>query len=147
MCRGCWGRNKAVLAALDRQWGQDIPRQRKSSYKPPKPLKKRTDKRAAQEREYKVICDQVDAAAIALKQTNCYFCGEEVVNAEHHHLKGRDGDLLTEKRYIKRVHTQCHHEYHNVSVKKILWWDKYLSKLQRDGEDVLYNIEKEKLNK
>ena len=112
-----------------------------------KPIKRRSDKRAVQELQYKMICDLIDADAEESGDIKCYFCSKDVVEAEHHHLKGRDGNLLTDRRYIKRVHSQCHWDYHNTEVKKIKWFSGYLATLLWADEAMLYNLEKEKYNK
>jgi hypothetical protein len=141
------GLNKAKLATSKPKWAQGTSEQRKSSQQPKKAIKPRSDKRRLEEQEYKRICDEIDAEAMETKQMRCYFCSKDVEDAEHHHLKGRDGDLLTDRRYIKRVHSQCHFDYHNTPVKKIKWFAGYLATLQWAGEAMLYNREREKYRK
>ena len=121
-------------------WGHGRCRRCDALYKANKAstlIKPRTDKRKQQEAEYKKICDEIDREAIENKQTECLFCGKPIKGrADHHHIIGRDGDKLTEKKYIKRAHHKCHMDYHGVSAKKILWWDGYLLRVKKIDEKV-----------
>ena len=129
------------------KWAPSTFKQRKSKNRAQKPIKRRSDKRKLEEMKYRVVCLEIDTEARESKRMGCYFCGRDVEDAEHHHLKGRDGDLLTEKKYIKRVHHKCHHEYHSLPVEKISWHPHFMDTLLNDGEDMLWSIEREKYNK
>jgi hypothetical protein len=86
----------------------------------------RTNKRLSEEKEYKEWIAIMDAD----KNKYCFFCGEKMSKAEdHHHLAGRDGGLLTEKRYIVHAHRECHREYHDMPVDKLPWFDGFLNRL------------------
>ena len=96
-------------------------------------MKPRSDKRAEQEKEY-----AKRRKIVIAEQYNCFFCGEKFrknYRPDIHHLKGRDNELLTDKRYLVAVHRKCHREYHDKSRCKIEWYPKYLVRLkQRDFE-------------
>jgi len=87
---------------------------------------------------YKSIIGEMDAQEVI----RCFFCGVLMQHPEeHHHLMGRDGDLLTNRKYIQHTHQACHKQYHNDSVHLISWFDGYLSRLM-DIDFHLYHREK-----
>jgi len=103
----------------------------------------RTKKRLEQEKLYHEITARMDEQ----KNKKCFFCGKGMKRPEdHHHLKGRDGDLLTDPTYIVHVHRDCHFEYHYKSVIYISWFKDYLGRL-KDTDMVLYERDKMKLSK
>lgn len=110
----------------------------------------RSKKRSKEEIEYSKICKEIDNERKDTSQWKCYFCGKPFMpneKPEHHHLKGRDGDLLTDKKFIVLAHHKCHVlEYHSLPVSKIWWFDKFLNRLKKEYPK-LYIKEKEKLNK
>ena len=90
----------------------------------------RTIKRQKQEREYVEVKKRVQ------QQPNCFFCGKPVRNGDDHHLKGRDGDLLTDEKYQVHCHRQCHNDYHFRSIWDWEWRDGFLSRLKELDESL-----------
>lgn len=110
-------------------------------------MKPRSDKRAAEEREYAKVCAEIDAEAEETGQVGCFFCGEKVNSpCAHHHLRGRIGKLLTDKRWIVRCHNSCHLSYHDLPVRKQKWRDGFLERL-REKDLQTYYKEREKESK
>jgi len=91
----------------------------------------RTDKRLHEELQYKKLIKEIDKEAKETKQIECFFCGENVENAEHHHLAKRANDLLIDRAYIVRVHSKCHRDYHNKPVKQLKWFMDYVGRLTK----------------
>ena len=87
---------------------------------------RQSKKRVKQDGEYKRVCDEIDREAKANGQWRCFFCGMPLYErADHHHAKGRDGDLLTDKRYIVLAHNDCHVRLWHGTPKSELeryWW-------------------------
>jgi ribosomal protein L37E len=150
LCNFCYGLEQARKKrernkALSPSSGGKIPlKGRSSSYGLKTSLKQRSDKRAEQEKEYNKVKRQ-----IMKEQRACFFCGKEIKEeqlSDTHHLKGRDGDLLTDKKYLVHVHRKCHDLYHFKSIHKWPWKDAFLSRLKKLNES-LYNKEIAKLDK
>lgn len=110
----------------------------------------RSKKRSKEETAYIKICHNLDNKAKGTSKWICYFCGKPLTpneKPEHHHLKGRDGNLLTDEKYIVFAHHKCHvQEYHAISVHKIYWFKDFLKRLKKDYPE-LYDKENEKLTK
>lgn len=106
-------------------------------------MKRRTPKRAKQEREYsKERLDFIEEQRVD-GRLYCFFCGREVKEPDIHHLDGRDGDKLLDKSKWVIAHNKCHvHEYHSLSWEKIEWWCDYLKRLKKKNK---YLFEKELL--
>jgi len=110
-------------------------------------IRRRTPKRARQEVEYKAICDEIDAEAKANGTFFCVFCGINIKGrAFHHHSRGRDGDLITEKKWIWLAHFGCHQDYHSLPVAKQVWRPFFLSWLKVNDTEI-YKKELEKAYK
>lgn len=113
--------------------------------KPKNPIKRRSDKRVDQEKEYKRICDKMDERP---GKKMCFFCGMEIKGKtwHHHHLDGREGDKLIIPGLIVLAHPKCHSLYHDVSFAKLPWRWSYLNRLCM-VDSQLYEREKMKLDK
>lgn len=96
-----------------------------------KAMAPRTSKRQKQEVEYAQVKKRVQ------QQPNCFFCGEPVKNGDDHHLKGRDGDLLTDEKYQVHCHRQCHNDYHFQSIHKWKWRDTFFKNLKKVDKKLL----------
>ena len=105
-----------------------VPLRGKSGLKQHK-IHPRTDKRVIQEREYSVICAEIDEEAKEAGNLECFFCGEMCVKSDHHHLDGREADLLTKKEWIVRVHRKCHTAYHSSPIESLSWFNEFLLRL------------------
>ena len=141
-CKICSMRSKGSYGGVQRRstpkWGSTLPERRgglKRTY-----IQPRSDKRAGQEKEY---------AKIKPKNKECIFCGVAFKKAEHrekHHLTGRRGEKLVDKKYIYNVHGKCHMQYHNDSIHTWEWKDGFLLRL-REVDRTLYEKELNKLEK
>lgn len=89
-------------------------------------INKQSNKRLKASHEYKKVCDEIDREARLNGKWVCFFCGLPLGDrADHHHLKGRDGDLYTDKRFIVLAHNDCHVRlFHATSESKLkdYWW-------------------------
>jgi len=103
-------------------------------------IKPRSDKRIEQEKEY---------AKFNPGNKQCFFCWVAFKKDEErdkHHLKGRRGKNLTDRKYIVHVHRGCHDDYHNKSVKDIPWHAEFALRLRRI-DMALYEKEMNKYDK
>jgi hypothetical protein len=120
----------------------------KSKSRPYIPL--RTKKRSEQERDYHVICGILDKELKEQGRWHCWFCHEKFerldMKVDHHHCMNRDGERLTEKKYLRVAHRSCHDDYHHQSVHKIPWYKDWLSRIETELPE-LYEKEKLKLEK
>jgi len=103
-----------------------------------KPLQK-AEKRRKQEEVYAIVCAEIDADALASGDLSCFFCGKDIRGkCDHHHLRGRDGSLLTDRKYIVRAHNTCHVElYHQSSIWMLMqqeWWLGFMGRLKERDE-------------
>ena len=110
-------------------------------------MKARTPKRAKQEREYADVCDELDRELEEQKKLYCFFCGEPLSeNWIHHHLRGREGALLSNKDYLVVGHFECHQQFHDLPVKKQKWREIFMENLRVKDLQTYYK-EREKENK
>ena len=111
-------------------------------------MRARTPKRAKEEAEYKKLCNEIDKEARTNGCFVCFFCGGPLKKGEvqHHHLEGRENDLLTDKDNIILAHPICHSQFHDLPVRKHTWRETFLEKL-REKNPRLYYKEREKENK
>ena len=130
LCDNCNKRYKSLSGRLSRSNDGRVPLKGASG----KYISPRSDKRIIQEKEYTAICKEIDAEAKETGHLECFFCGDMVVRADHHHLDGRDGDRLTQREWIVRAHRKCHMDYHNKPVSRIVWFNSYLERLKRINE-------------
>lgn len=71
------------------------------------------------------------------ESTSCWICDREFMDydiKDCHHVKGRDGELLTNKKYLVIVHRDCHNDIHNLSKSKLIvkqWFKSYIYKLNK----------------
>jgi hypothetical protein len=70
-----------------------------------------------------------------------YLTGDKV---PVHHLLGRDGDLMTDKKFFGfYYHSECHTAYHDKpfsALKNLWWWDGFLSRVKEIDSDLWYNL-------
>ena len=107
----------------------------------------RSKKRLQQDKQYTMLCLEIDAEAIQNKEYKCFFCDEKIEGlADHHHLKGRIGKLLLEKEWIVLGHRDCHRKYHDLPVEKLEeeeWYMEWMKRLY-DKDIDLYEKERRK---
>lgn len=127
-----------------------------SPSKPRSPLRRTkppliSNKRLVDNKSYREVCDEIDREAIANKEYCCFFCGGEIQGrASHHHLRGRAGKLMTDKRYIIISHNDCHvDQYHRLTIDQLLetgWYGSFLVRLRKKDE-ITFEKEMRKLEK
>lgn len=92
-------------------------------------------KRLKQVQRYNLLIRDRDAVT---HNPTCFFCGCKITSRiSHHHIVGRDGDNLTDEKYIANACHQCHFQWHNWSVRKLAkeyWWEEYLLRLRAMDE-------------
>ena len=116
---------------------------------PKPPLQSKT--RSSQAILYKEVCDELDRDAVNNGTNICFFCGERIYGScDHHHLRGRNGSLYTDKRYLIRAHNECHVEiYHGGSTRQLIsmnWYVEFLLRLG-DKDEISYRKEIKKIKK
>ena len=159
MARQC-----SVEGCSNKIWGSKLcryhqylsPKSKNKGKKPQSPLRHIkpspiSSKRIMDNKSYRQVCDEIDREAIANKEYCCFFCGGEIQGrAQHHHLKGRSGSLMTDKRYIVLGHSTCHTEqYHRYTVAQLLetgWMGSFLVRL-RNKDEISFAKEMRKLIK
>jgi len=105
------------------------------------PIKKRTPKRAKDERYYAEQARGFFEDAVNSGANLCFFCGERVNRFQGlHHLKGRTNDYLIDKEWWTVVHNDCHvNKYHMTSYEQRIeqpWWDSFLLRLKSVSEEL-----------
>jgi hypothetical protein len=83
--------------------------------------------------------------AKATNTFNCIFCGEKLSDedCDPHHINGRDGDMLTDDKYLTLSHRFCHTKYHSstfVQLEKEVWFKVFLWRL-KGIDETLYDKE------
>ena len=122
--------------------------------KPPKKRKaipKESKKRKEEGKTYKQIKDELRTEMIANGTYNCFFCGKPMGDEKgFHHTKGRDGSYLTDRKYLKPAHNQCHvWDYHQADIETLMqkeWYSDFLNRL-KELDINLYNKEIKKQDK
>lgn len=124
MCLYCWRKHNIQNVHVDHRNKPVEPLSHKSKGK----MSLRTKKRSQEEYWYHKIVSEMNKK----EKKVCIFCGKPMGRAEdHHHLIGRDGDLLTNKKYIKHAHRKCHAQYHNNSVWDIVWFLGFVKRVRK----------------
>jgi len=131
----------------DKKWLKTILKQHKKGNTK---IKSKSEKRIDQDLIYKLAKAERKKELIAESEYRCIFCTlpfYDTVTPDWHHLKGRDGDLFIDKRYLYPAHTKCHIEdYHQATVKHMkmmFWYEGFLNRL-KDIDIDLWNKEKRK---
>jgi len=122
-------------------------------YKPKtrqKPIKKRSEKRAKDERYYSVQAKEFYNES----NKKCVFCGGDVKRFQGlHHWKGRTNNYLLDKRFWSVVHNDCHvFKWHKMTQEEFKLWlgveeyERFLGRL-KDIDIELYNKQLDKISK
>jgi hypothetical protein len=120
-----------------RRQGGDLykPKPRKQA-----PIKKRSEKRAKDERYYAVQAKEFFEDS----DKKCFFCENEVKRFEGlHHFKGRTNNYLLDKRWWVVTHNDCHvSKWHRMTQEKFKLWlgeekyERFLSRLKALDEEL-----------
>lgn len=95
----------------------------------------RSKKRLKQEETYHKLTKEMDEQ----KDIYCFFCGTKMNRPEdHHHLAGRDNEMIFDRKLLVHAHRKCHVAYHNKPVDQIPWFDSYLNRLSDIDPDLAY---------
>jgi len=117
-------------------------------------MRTRNPKRVKQEKEYREVCNKIDRELQKAGKLRCFFTDKPIPIEYlgivfHHHLKGRDGDLLTDKKWIVPCLFIPHSHYHSLSVDKLSqlsWYAGFLKRL-KEKDEKLYQKELDKKSK
>jgi hypothetical protein len=95
----------------DKKWLQKVLKQYKKGNVKPK-IKQVSDKQSKKLQKYEQAKKEKEQELKQIGEWRCIFCGvpfgEDERPAGFHHLKGRDSDLVFDKKYIYPVHNYCH---------------------------------------
>lgn len=112
-------------------------------------IKPKSSKRIKQDVEYKEVGLELEEELKAKGGWVCIFCGipfSDYESYEKHHLFGRDGELMTDKKFIRPSHSNCHFTYHQstlAKLKSMFWYEGFLERIKIIDIN-LYNKEKRK---
>jgi hypothetical protein len=104
------------------------------------PINKVSKKRKVTQIDYKTICDKIDSEAKANGTFDCFFCDKEIKGkADHHHLRGRDGNKYTDEELIVLAHNRCHvFEWHMMGINQLAelpWYESFKVRLKLKDEE------------
>ncbi len=105
------------------------------------PIKKRSEKRAKDERYYADKAREFFDEAVKNGTNFCFFCDGKVERLDGlHHLEGRQEKKLLNFDLIVIVHNDCHvYKYHMMSYEqriKQVWWNDFLVRLKSKSEEL-----------
>ena len=136
----------------DKKWLKSLLKEHKKGNTKPK-IKPVSEKQSKKLREYEKGKKEKEKQ---LKENNewcCIFCGEPFKEDDHpdwHHLFGRDGDLVSDMRFIFPSHTYCHITIYHWGSYSLLssqrWYSGFLERLKKIDVK-LYNKELRKKDK
>jgi len=103
-----------------------------------KPIKRVSDKRLFQMEAY----DQIKIKMNFDRDKgylDCFFCNGKIESYyDRHHLKGRKGNLFTDKEWIVPAHNDCHvFKYHALDIARLMelkWYKSFLLRLRLKSE-------------
>lgn len=114
-------------------------------------MKQISSKRAIQLRHYNHVKQELETELKERGEWRCFFSGLPLDENKGwkdyawHHAIGRDGDMLTDKKFLRPVLDNFHtgdEGYHNKPfsyLKNLWWWDGFMSRLKALDEDLWYN--------
>lgn len=115
-------------------------------------MRKVGKKRAAELRHYDRTKAELEQELKLCDEWCCVFSSSPIPDhytwkeVSWHHLKGRDGDLLVDKKFLRPCANLFHtgdEGYHNKPIsylKNLWWWHVYMSNLRAIDEDLWYSI-------
>ena len=134
----------------DKKWLKNVLKQHKKGNTR---IKHKSDKRTKEDIVYKKIKSDREYRLKRDGQWRCIFCNIPFVDSytpDWHHLKGRDGDLMINPKYLYPAHTCCHiRDYHQATVdhmKSMFWYEAFLERIKEIDID-LWKKEKRKERK
>jgi len=158
LCNAC----NSTRIKKQREQKSDIPEKFKErpiipadAFKKRKPIAKKSAKRIADERKYVETRERKREFQKEKGIYRCFFCNapledsEESGNADCHHVLGRDGDLYAEWSNLFFSHRDCHNNYHDWPVERLMktkWYLKFIDRLEKYNREA-YNQELRRLNK
>lgn len=116
-------------------------------------IKPKSEKRTQEDIIYKQVKKLKEVQLKKKGEWRCIFCNMPFSDYETpgwHHLSGRDGDLITDPKYLFPAHSNCHlRDYHQATVqhmKSMFWYEGFLERIENIDID-LYNKEMRKASK
>ena len=113
-------------------------------------MKKVATKQQAKLRVYNRVKAELEQELKEQGKWVCFFSGilipENLTwkDVAWHHLKGRDGELISDKKFIRPVANEYHtgdEGYHNKPIstlKDTWWWEGFLARLKEADYDLWY---------
>lgn len=133
----------------DEKWLKSLQKQPKTQSK----IKPVSEKQSKKLQDYEKSKREKKSELKAENKWFCIFCGigfKDDDSIDCHHLFGRDGDLLVDKRYLSFAHTNCHiFKYHGSSYTVLsnqIWYSGFLERI-KEIDIKLYEKELNKANK
>jgi hypothetical protein len=114
-------------------------------------MKQISTKRTVQLAHYKRVKAELEIELKDKGEWRCFFSGIPIPDymtwkdVSWHHLIGRDGDLLTDIKYLRPVLDKFHtgdEGYHNKPfsyLKTLSWWNGFMERLKALDEDLWYS--------
>ena len=136
----------------DSKWLKSLLKQHKRGNTRPT-IRKVSEKQSKKLQQYEKAKKKKEQELKKANEWRCIFCGKyfgDDDNPDFHHLAGRIGDLIADKKYLYPAHTKCHIEdYHQATVehiKTMFWYEEFLERIKLIDID-LWNKEKRKEDK
>lgn len=105
-------------------------------------IKKVSKPRQVQIAHYERVKKELKQELIDSGEWVCFFSGTplpEKIKFHPHHLKGRDGDLITAKEYLVPCLWEYHFKFHHTPFSKLKeewWWSGFMNRLRRKDRDL-----------
>jgi len=114
-------------------------------------IRPKSKKRIKEDIVYKNVKTEKQAELEAEGKYVCVFCGEPFTcKPDWHHVLGRDGNLMVDKKHLFPAHYTCHIlKYHGSPISKLKkepWWNRYLQWC-KEFDYELYQKELRKLDR
>lgn len=142
-CKGC------QMYRTDEKWLKSLQKQPKTQSK----IKPVSEKQSKKLQDYEKGKREKEKQLRASGEWNCIFCGKPFGDSPcdgWHHLLGRDGDLVSDMRYIFPAHTRCHLFIYHYGTYELLssqrWYPEFLDRIKAISPE-LYEKELNKENK
>lgn len=115
-------------------------------------MKKVSSKRAVQLRHYDRVKEELEKELKDKGEWVCIFSGLPIPDhftwkeTAWHHLVGRDGDLLTDVKFLRPCANEFHtgeQGYHNTPFSKLKtfwWWEGFLRRVKAIDYDLWYSL-------
>ncbi|ANS04890.1 hypothetical protein [uncultured Mediterranean phage] len=116
-------------------------------------MKQESKKQQAKKRAYKKAKAEVEKELKAQNKWVCIFTGRPIPDyitwkdIRWHHVLGRDGDLMTDKKFIRPYLDENAHTgdygFHSKGVSELksqYWWEGFMSRVKEIDYDLWYSL-------